>query len=185
MNTIKVSYSCVRNVASVIRGHNVALLRKERPPTRKCSCSSGSACPLDNQCLEKNIVYEATVTTLGERIERDYVGLTSTEWKSRLYVHNQGFNHREHASRCELSKHIWKLKDDSSEYELKWRILEKVKGRLVAGACKLCTCEKLHIVSHPDRGRLLNSNWVQKCVHDRKHILAFCKPVGVGNDTMD
>ena len=171
-NTIKVSYSCVRNVASIIRGHNVSLLRKEKPPTRKCSCPARVVCPLDNQCLEKNIVYESTVTEVEGRIERDYVGLTSNEWKKRLGVHNQGFNHREHANRCELSKHIWNLKDSSKEYELKWRILQKVRGRLVAGACKLCTTEKLFIVSHPSEERLLNSNWIQKCVHGRKYLLA-------------
>ena len=182
MNTIKVSYSCVRNVASTIRGHNVSLLRKEKPPSRKCSCPSGAVCPLDNQCLEKNIIYEGTVTAVEGQVERDYVGLTSNEWKKRLGVHNQGFNHREHANRCELSKHIW---DSSKEYKLRWHILQKVKGRLVAGACKLCTSEKLCIVNHPVEERLLNSNWIQKCVHGRKYLLAFSKPVGGGNDTMD
>ena len=65
---------------------------------------------------------------------------------------------------------------------------EKVKGRLVAGACKLCTCEKLRIVDYPEPARLLNSNWIQKCVHARKYLLAFFKPMqpnGVGSDTMD
>ena len=106
-------------------------------------------------------------------------------------MHNQSFNHREHANRCELSKHIWDLKDSSKEYELKytleyflWRILKKVKGCLVAGACKLCTSEKLCIVNHPVKEKLLNSNWIQKCVHGRKYLLAFSKPVGVGNDTI-
>ena len=128
MNTIKVSYSCVRNVASIIRGHNVSVLRKEKPPTRNCSCPPRTVCPLDNQCLEKNIVYEGTVTSVEGGTERDYVGLTSNEWKKRLAVHNQCINHRKHANRCELSKYIWDLKDQSNEYVLKWRILQKVRG---------------------------------------------------------
>ena len=185
MNTIKVSYSCTRNVGSVIKTHNASVLRKEQPLTRKCSCPARVVCPLDNQCLESNILYEGTVTEVEEQVERDYVGLCSTDWKSRLGVHNQGFNHREHATRCELSKHIWNLKDSSKEYNLRWRLLKKVRGRLIAGACKLCASEKVAIINHPTPNRLLNSNWIQKCVHARKYLLAYSKPVKVGNDTMD
>ena len=178
----------MRNVASVIRSHNIALLAKEKLPWRKCSCPAKTICPLQKQCLEDNIIYEGTVTKLDDQTERDYVGLTSTDWKSRRGVHRQGFNNRAHASRCELSKHIWTLKDGGSDYELKWRLYEKVKGRLVAGACKLCTSEKLRIVTYPAPERLLNSNWIQKCVHARKYLLAFFKPMqpnGLGSDTMD
>ena len=142
-----------------------------------------------------NIVYKGAVTNIPDDDDdnddeeeddgsdtRNYVGLTSTTWKERLGNHKQGFNNRSLANRCELSKYIWNLKDNSKAYAVKWEILEKVRGRLIAGACKLCTAEKLHIIDYPDRNTLLNSNSIQKCVHDRKHLLAFySRPA----DTMD
>ena len=186
-NTVKLSYSCMRNVAATIRSHNAALLRKDvdEPPPRMCSCRPGVACPLENRCLDDNIIYEGNVTEVVSRIERPYVGLTSTDWKSRRGVHNQGFNHRKYANRCELSKHIWTLKDSSIDYSLTWRILQKVRGRLIAGACKLCTAEKMHIVRHPNQTGLLNSNWVQKCPHEWKYVLSYYGDNQVRNDTMD
>ena len=103
--------------------------------------------------------------------EKHYIGL-ATKFKDRFAVHKQGFNHRQYANRCELSKHIWKLKDDGKTYSVKWEILRKVKGKLVAGACKLCTTEKMFIIEHPDRRKLLNSNWINKCPHGKKNLLS-------------
>ena len=184
-NTIKISYSCVRNVDAMIKSHNASVLREAKPLARLCSCPANTACPLGNRCLEDNIIYDATVTEVERQEDNVYIGLTSTDWKSRRGVHNQGFNHRQYASRCELSKHIWTLKDASKEFDIKWSILRKVRGSLIAGACKLCTTEKLFIVDYPCRKKLLNKNWIQKCVHRRKYILGSSKPISGGSDTMD
>ena len=183
-NTVKISYSCMKNVATIIRGHNVSILKKEEPPAKKCNCPSGVVCPLNGECLEKNVIYEGRVKEVATAVERPYVGLTGNEWKKRRGVHNQCFNHRKHAKRCELSKHIWALKDSCKEYILSWKILHKVRGRFVAGTCKLCTAEKMHILRHPESDTLLNTNWIQKCVHERKYLLSFYTD-GAVNDTMD
>ena len=172
----------MQNVGATIRRQNAALLRDStnEPKSRMCSCRANTICPLQNRCLEDNIIYESNVTEATSQNVRPYVGGTSTDWKSRSYVHNQGFNHREYANRCELSKHIWSLKDKSIDYTINWKILQKVHGRLVAGACKLCTTEKKYIVCHPNRERLLNSHWMMKCPHQWKFLLSH-----YGNDTMD
>ena len=95
-------------------------------------------------------------------------------------MHKQGINHRSYASSCELTKYVWALKDDNKTFSINWRILEHVKGRLVGGECKLCVTEKLHIIEHPDRAILLNSNCDMKCVHQRKYKLAQVRVQGRG-----
>ena len=48
-NSVKLSYSCMPNVATVIFSHNKALLRKEatQPDLLPCNCRDKSNCPLD------------------------------------------------------------------------------------------------------------------------------------------
>ena len=56
-NKVKVSYSCMPNIKSVINAHN----KKVLSPTnvndeRTCNCRRNAICPLDNNCLTKNIL---------------------------------------------------------------------------------------------------------------------------------
>ena len=96
-----------------------------------------------------NIVYEGLIHNLLDNIDRPYVGLTSTQWKDRFGVHNQGIRHRHYSTQCELTKYVWTLKDAGKAFNITWRILEHVRGKLIGGECKLCVAEKLHIISHP------------------------------------
>ena len=34
---------------------------------KDCSCRDPSICPLDKKCLEKNVVYKATVTSVEDK----------------------------------------------------------------------------------------------------------------------
>ena len=65
------------NVKSTIDAHNKRLLKQ--PNSREaisdanlCNCRKKEDCPLENQCLTKGIVYQATVTT--EQGSECYVG---------------------------------------------------------------------------------------------------------------
>ena len=60
-------------------------------------------------------------------------------------------------------------------YTQKWEIYGKVRGRKVGGACKLCMSEKLAILDYSVQERLLNSGHMEKCVHERKYMLAYHK----------
>ena len=115
---------------------------------------------------------EGDVHNITDNIARSYVGATSTTWKERKGVHNQGINHRELSNRCELTKYIWTLKDADKQFCIRWRILERVKGRTIGGECKLCVAEKLHIISHPQRDLLLNSKTSIQCPHKIKNSLS-------------
>ena len=62
-NTVKISYSCMPNMQSILRAHNEAeLAAKPSEEERKCNCSKKGSCPLQNECLTKNVVYKATVS---------------------------------------------------------------------------------------------------------------------------
>ena len=61
-NTLKLSYSCMPNMETIIKSHNSALSKSyNNAQTRQCDCHAESECPLINKCLTKNVVYEATV----------------------------------------------------------------------------------------------------------------------------
>ena len=54
-NSIKVSYSCMRNVKSIISSHNHKILQSQRGiSTKTCNCITKTACPLNKQYLLRN-----------------------------------------------------------------------------------------------------------------------------------
>ena len=60
-NTIKLSYSCGRNICSVIISHNGRIIQ----PTSNnhgCNCENRVECPPDNKCLTASIAYKAVVS---------------------------------------------------------------------------------------------------------------------------
>ena len=82
-NTVKVSYSCMSNVKSIITKHNAHIARKNKAQdkgTVNCSCSENAICPLQKQCMTKDIVYKATVTTSNPNTR---LGLSPSQEKSR------------------------------------------------------------------------------------------------------
>ena len=79
------------NVKSTIDAHNKRLLKQPNSreaisDTNLCNCCEKEDCPLENQCLTKGIVYQATVTT--EQGSESYVGLTDTDFKSSRVIPN-------------------------------------------------------------------------------------------------
>ena len=59
-NTIKISYSYMRNISSIIVSHNKSILRP-KATEYGCNCRNEELCPLQNQCLTPKVIYEATV----------------------------------------------------------------------------------------------------------------------------
>ena len=55
-NKLKVSYSSMGNVASVLSAHNRSILYPKKSDFC-CNCRSKTDCPLDNKCLTPKIVY--------------------------------------------------------------------------------------------------------------------------------
>ena len=77
-NSVKVSYSCMPNVKSVIPNHNRRILKsnKTSPDLKTCNCRVKSACPLLGKCLTKSLVYNAEITTTDTHESMNYIGIT-------------------------------------------------------------------------------------------------------------
>ena len=110
--------------------------------------------------------------SLNTSIYKVYRGLCSTTFKERYNVHKEGFSHRAYSKGCELAKYIWELKDSLKTFDLKWKILEQVKGRMIGVQCKLCTTETMLINEHPNKDNLLNQTSIQKCRHENKYMIS-------------
>ena len=185
-NTVKLSYSCTKNISSIISGHNKRVTRQEPEEIpRECNCRNREDCPLGGKCLTGNIVYEATVTSQPDEVTKNYVGLCSTPFKDRLGVHKQHMRNRLHRTKCKLADYVWDLKDSGKTYKVEWKILKEVRGRLIGGACRLCTTEKLQILEYPNQDRLLNKHCIEKCRHGEKYLLKSVRTRNRGRDTVD
>ena len=150
-NNVKISYSCMNSMSKIINAHNSKIANKEYTENDQilCNCRNRNDCPLDGKCLSSKIVYSAEVTTetsppiLPGKI---YLGICDTEFKTRYGNHKKSFRHRRYEKDTELSKHIWELKDQNKNFEIKWSIYRKSCGyNQVAKSCNLCLMEKVLI----------------------------------------
>lgn len=182
-NTVKLSYSCMQNMSNIISSHNKSILNpsKDNAEDRSCSCpkNSKSDCPLDGQCLSKNIIYKAVVSTENtappiNTPPKQYIGLTSTTFKERFNNHTQSFKARSKSNSSELSKYVWQLKDKKINFNIKWSIVQKAAPyNPVTKRCNLCLAEKYQIMIAP-RDNTLNkrSELISKCRHKTRYQLS-------------
>ena len=50
-NTLKLSYSCMRNIKTIISNHKKAQINKSGPTNdSNCNCLNSSMCPMDGKC---------------------------------------------------------------------------------------------------------------------------------------
>ena len=171
-NTLKLSYSCMPNMETIIKSHNSALTKTNNSTqSRQCDCRVKNECPLDNKCLTKNVVYEATVKT--RSTEKRYIGMTSCTFKRRYYGHLSSFRHEENRHSTSLSNHIWGLKKSATPYSISWKIRKQaLPYSPLTDRCNLCNWEKLLIITS-NRSDVLNkrTELLSKCPHKRKYLL--------------
>ena len=106
-NTLKLSYSCMSNVKSIISSHNKAQISKPVNPSDEisnCNCRNKNSCPLERNCKERNIVYQAEVTT--PQSKETYIGLCDTPFKEWYRNHTCSFRNERYKNATELSKYI-------------------------------------------------------------------------------
>ena len=147
--------------------------KPENTSVKLCNCSGRlGPCPLDGSCLKKSIIYKAQVTDENSNVET-YTGLTSTTFKKRFYKHNDSFNKRDLEHSTTLSTHIWKLKDQGINYDIKWSIIGHASPyNPTTGKCRLCIKEKFNIIFKPE-GASLNkrSELFSTCRHRKQKLL--------------
>ena len=111
-NNMKISYSCIDNLQTIIRKHNRKILRKilktsKTPSTEnKCNYRKKNNCPLKHNCLTSSVVYNANVTTENDTTRENYIGLTEGTFKQHYTQHKLSFRNRNYSNSTELSKHI-------------------------------------------------------------------------------
>ena len=184
-NSIKISYSCMPNMATIISGHNKSILSKSNTPylapeipttpTSLCNCRVKPDCPLSGECKRKSIVYKATITT--GKSTKIYFGSCSTDFKTRYNNHKQSFNHQNKRNSTELSKEVWRAKDKGIQPKIKWSIVRSAPDyKCGSRRCNLCLAEKLTIL-FGDKNLMLNkrSEILGKCRHTTKYKLKSIK----------
>ena len=181
-HTIKLSYSCTKNVASKIAGHNHKVLKgKTNSGDAGCNCRDKKECPMPNNCKVTNVVYQALVTSQGKSF--NYFGLTERTFKKRHSEHKHDFKYEKGETQgTALSAKIWKLKKANMEYSIKWDIVDRpFPYQAGLKSCDLCSSEHMFI-SMGDKGPkklppgcvLLNkrSEILGKCRYKAKYSLA-------------
>ena len=172
-NYVKVSYSCMSNMARIIKSHKAKILGKvdaSSASDKQCNCRKKDLCPLDGACLTNNIVYKATVTAApGDA--KVYIGMTENSVKTRSNNHKVSFKHRKHPHDTVLSKYIWDLKDSDTDLisQSSGRLsrVRDLTGEIRHAAIKLC-------ILSADKSTLLNkrSELITKCRHENKFYAA-------------
>ena len=171
-NTLKLSYSCMTNIKTIISNHNKAQINKSNPTNdSNCNCRNSSMCPMDGKCNDQNMIYQAEVTTTTSR--ETYIGLCDTTFKLRYRNHVCSFKNERYKHATELSKYIWSLKDKSIPYNIKWRKVKQARSYSnMSKRCNLCLWEKYFIIYKPDMSTLNNrSELISNCRHSKKFLL--------------
>ena len=91
-NTVKLSYSCCRNISSKISSNNRRIINP-LPTNYGCKCRNRSDCPLDNKCLTPSIVYRAIVSAINKP-DKKYFGISETSFKDRYNKHARDFRQK-------------------------------------------------------------------------------------------
>ena len=181
-NTIKISYSCMNNTKQIIDNHNKHILNSPKHVdksadstivNKSCNCRQKNVCPLNGNCLQSSVIYQATVKRLDTNTSETYIGLTENDFKTRYRNHIASFRHAKHRNSTELSKHIWSLKDSNIDHYISWRIISShLSYNSSSKRCNLCLREKFLIICRPDLSSLNRRNeLVSSCRHRNKALL--------------
>ena len=166
------------NMAAIINSHNKKVLGQSQTLERGgCNCQPGrhrNNCPLSGECLTKNLLYGATLSSdLRNYQEKKYRGITYNEFKEREGCHGNTFRDEQQKNKTELSKEVWRIKENGGQYSIKWEIIGQYHPyKPSTKKCQLCLNEKLHILEYSEQN-LLNkrSEIISKCRHKDKFLL--------------
>ena len=182
-NTVKVSYCCLPNMDTIIKGINKKLLsnkesknENERSEIKNCNtqgvCEKG--CRAKGKCETSSVVYKATVHVNDKTYyKRVYAGMTEGKLKNRISKHYSDFKYISRKNSTSLSNFIWKLQDDNKTFQIEWDILEHSRAYKKGDRfCHLCVSEKEWIAKLDPTTRINSSDeYVSKCPHQRKFKL--------------
>ena len=129
---MKLSYSCMPNISTLIsRGNSKKLKRNKNsePPNR--NCIKKEDCPLKGRCQLEYVAYKAEVlnpssNSNNKNDKKVYVGSTKGPFKQRYYDHKSSFTHEIYKHKTSLSNYIWEVKNKFRiDPILKWEIMKR------------------------------------------------------------
>ena len=175
-DTVKISYSCTRNIQSIINSYNAKILfPKESTEQRTWNCLNKVNCPLEQKCLTRIIVYKAKVTSSNQNYQENvYFGSCETAFKKWFSNHKKSYNLKQYKNETKLSNETWWIKNSGHHSKVKWETVKKcVPNSPQTKRCLLCLNEKLEIAAYEEQ-KLLNkrNEIVSKCRHQSKYVLA-------------
>ena len=77
-NIVKTSYSCAKDIGSIISAHNKSLLTPNNSSFR-CNCRNKSNWPLEENCLTPKVIYQADVREACRRLQDKQICLPQNE----------------------------------------------------------------------------------------------------------
>ena len=169
-----------------ITSHNTKILKTKQQEqeqheakkvTKTCNCQAKKdPCPMDKNCLQDCVVYQATVTQTETKTSENYIGLTADTFKVRHRNHKKSFNNVKYETETELSKHIWKLKRAKIAFTIKWRVIDRGRPfNPVSKVCQLCTTEKFYLIFKPHLCTLNDRNELGSYCRHQKSLLHCSK----------
>ena len=175
---IKVSYCTMPNMKQYIDKHNAKILKDVTnvDDSRTCNCRSGRVCPVNGQCLQKGLIYQADVEC--QNTVKTYYGLTELTFKERWNGHKSSFRDPEQQHSTSLSTYLTKCKNEGLDTKVTWSIKAKAHPLSSGGKlCDLCLTEKLTILMADPKSTLNKVDEIMtKCKHKRKYLLGTVKP---------
>ena len=172
-NTLKISYSCMPNMATIISSYNKTFSitsRNQKPPSfLAIAATQRTALSMENAA--KRLSFTKPITSDGS--SKHYIGCSETKFKTRYYNHTHSFRYREKRNATKLSKAFWNAKDSGHEPSIKWSIADQATAYQPGSrSCNLCLTEKLAILL-ADKRTALNktSELTGKCRHKNKYKL--------------
>ena len=116
------------NINSKINQHNKKIIpnSETNQNIRTCNCINKQQCPLNQQCLSKDIIYQATINSdIQNYREKHYIGLCHTTFKMRYANHKKSFSHIKYKSNTELANEYWKIKNMHGTPTITWEIIKQ------------------------------------------------------------
>ena len=153
----------MNNMSSFIKQHNRNILfSSPNSKERSYNCTNKDKCPLASSCLITCIVYRVDVIKQNET--HIYYHISDVEFKYWYNNHKNSFRNQDYENKTELSKHIWQLKRNGTEFNLKWSIV---------------TLENLLRISYNDTMMKLSTvipylKKIQKLYESRDKLIDLC-----------
>ena len=163
-------------MSSIISSHNKKILNKDNTPLtaeneKKCNCQKKNNCPMNGNCLDKEVIYKCKIQESDNDTGKHYIGLTANTFKKRWYGHSHTFRNEEKRKSSELANHVWNLQDRNISPLLSWEIIDYGRAYINGSKrCDLCLIEKYHVIT--SKLDLVNkrSELISKCRHSNKFV---------------